>query len=269
VGCGEDRMSECGKERKRRVARMYDLIAGPYERWGPRLQPVRHRLIRRLLGLRDDHRLLDIGTGPGVVPFALRRLGYEGPAVGIDIARGAIERAEARAASMSCNHLRFKVADAERLPFPDASFDRVTSVAALLLVPDRAKAVSEIARTLKDRGRGVIVDPRAEGPGKRLFYLGFGAFLRWYSLFRPEFRGISAPDCRGPSYLSPREIAALVEGSGMRVRAVTRSLGYTYCAFEKNGGGWQGRLMDETGSRCWKTTPNGGGRISLERHEVQ
>ncbi len=221
------------RETKKRIARFYDLFAAAYDKWGRKLQPVRFGLVRKMLRLGAEHTLLDIGTGPGVVPLAMRKLGHAGRIVGIDISRQAIRRALRKAERLPTDHLAFNVADAETLPFVEDSFDRITCVGVVLLMPDRARAAREIRRVLHPRGRGIIVEPTRTGLGKKLFYLGFDAFLRGYSVFRPECRGLTEKDYRGAHYLGPDEVAALVEGAGMRVLRLNRSMGYTYCSFEK------------------------------------
>lgn len=56
------------------------------------------------------------------------------------------------------NNLTFAVADAARLPYPDAAFDRVLVSNALHLFPNAEKALSEAARVLKKDGRLLIVN---------------------------------------------------------------------------------------------------------------
>ena len=220
-------------EHKRGVARIYDLVATPYAHLGRVMQPVRYRLLHRLLEIGNEHRLLDVGTGPGTTLFALRRLGYDGVAVGVDIARRLLDRAKHKAVRKSIKHLSFEVADMERLPFPDMSFDRVTCVVALLLSLNRFKAISEMARVLKEGGRGVIVEPTSAGLSKNVFYLGFRRFLRVLSRSRPDFRDICLSHYRGPAYVSGDELRTLIEEARMEVRTVVRSMGYTYYVFEK------------------------------------
>lgn len=224
---------ESARETKKRVARMYDFLAESYDKWGPRLQPVRYKLVRKMLELDDGHLLLDVGTGPGIVPIVLRKFGHKGPIVGIDISRQSLQRARRKAERVTTDHLAFHVADAEQLPFRDGSFDRVSCVIAMLVMPDHKQAVGEMCRVLRPEGRGVIVEPTRAGTAKRLFYLGFESFLRGYGIFRPEFRGLRYRDYCGPCYVTPDELKGLVESAGARVLRVSKSLGYVYCSFEK------------------------------------
>jgi ubiquinone/menaquinone biosynthesis C-methylase UbiE len=63
-----------------------------------------------------------------------------------------LEAGRARAAAEG-HIIQFQEADAENLPFPDASFDAVTSTFGVMFTPDQDKAASELARVCKPGGR--------------------------------------------------------------------------------------------------------------------
>lgn len=98
-------------------------------------------------------RVLDIASGSGASAiFLAERFGCA--VVGIDYSRKNVEEANARAAKRDLQSLvRFQEADAENLPFAEASFDAVICECALCLFPDKATAVREIARVLRIGGR--------------------------------------------------------------------------------------------------------------------
>lgn len=100
---------------------------------------------------------LDIGSGPGNVTAALARAaGPEGLALGVDISEPMLARAVRAHAGPNVGFLR---ADAQRLPFSDAVFDTVTSLAVLQLVPEPASAVAEMFRVLRPGRRIAIMVP--------------------------------------------------------------------------------------------------------------
>jgi len=99
---------------------------------------------------------LDVGTGVGRwIPFLLRR--GAGRVIGIDIERGRLRRASQRPYGGDAS---FSLASAARLPFPDCTFDFVSSVAVLLHLDYESKerAIAEIARITKPGGYVAIIE---------------------------------------------------------------------------------------------------------------
>jgi arsenite methyltransferase len=102
---------------------------------------------------------LDIGSGPGNLTATLgHAAGPDGLALGVDVSRPMLDRAVKAAAGPNIGFLR---ADAQQLPFRDASFDAAMSVAVLQLVPDPKAALAEISRVLKPGGRLAVMVPTA------------------------------------------------------------------------------------------------------------
>jgi SAM-dependent methyltransferase len=115
---------------------------------------------------------LDIGSGPGNVTAALARAaGPDGLALGVDISEPMLTRAVDAQAGPNVGFLR---ADAQRLPFRDATFDAVTSLAVLQLIPDQSATLGEIARVLKPGGRVAVMVPTAGRGGELLRWLPNG-----------------------------------------------------------------------------------------------
>ena len=101
------------------------------------------------------YKVLDVGTGPGVVAFLLSQLGHEVTAV--DLSEGMLTAARRNAAQYGLD-IRFEKGDAEALPFPDSSFDIVVSKYVLWTVPNPAKALSEWYRVVRPGGKVIYVD---------------------------------------------------------------------------------------------------------------
>jgi ubiquinone/menaquinone biosynthesis C-methylase UbiE len=70
-------------------------------------------------------RALDLGTGTGAAAVAIAQRWPETEVVGVDIARQMVEEARRKLPPELRSRVRFDVADAARLPFPDRSFDLV------------------------------------------------------------------------------------------------------------------------------------------------
>jgi SAM-dependent methyltransferase len=99
-------------------------------------------------------RVLEIGCGMGTdgAQFAKAGANY----AGIDLTDAAVELARKRF-QVSGLKGEFRIADAERLDFPDASFDLVYSHGVLHHTPDIEAAVREIHRVLKPGGRAIVM----------------------------------------------------------------------------------------------------------------
>jgi ubiquinone/menaquinone biosynthesis C-methylase UbiE len=71
-------------------------------------------------------RVLDLGTGTGRAAFLLARRYPEAEVVGVDLASAMLAEARKLTPPELAGRVRFEQADAERLPYPDASFDLVS-----------------------------------------------------------------------------------------------------------------------------------------------
>jgi len=113
-----------------------------------------------LRGGRQPARILDVGCGDGTLLAILRRRVPSAELYGIDLCEEDVIAARAR---LSVGTDCLVVADAARMPFPDASFDLVVSHLALMLIPDVAPVIAEIRRVIAPGGRLVFVtdDPAA------------------------------------------------------------------------------------------------------------
>jgi SAM-dependent methyltransferase len=103
--------------------------------------------------------VVDIGCGAGTdLLLAALRTGPEGRAIGVDMTDAMRCRASQGAAACGLDNVEVRNGDATRLPIDDHSVDFVISNGVLNLVPEKERAVAEIARILKPGGRVQIAD---------------------------------------------------------------------------------------------------------------
>ena len=118
------------------------------------------------LGLRAGDRLLDLGCGAGRHAFEAYRRGARVVAFDYDMAElkdvkgmfGALAGSEASTLPVSAWATATN-GDATRLPFPDATFDRVIAAEVLEHIPHDEAAISELARVLRPGGTMAITVP--------------------------------------------------------------------------------------------------------------
>lgn len=134
---------------------------------GESYHPGGTRLTRRLAGLlrlTPRERVLDVASGTGGTALLLAR-DHAVEVDGVDLAERSVGRArETAAAARLDGRARFHAADAERLPFDDATFDAVVCECAFCTFPDKPTAAAEIARVLRPGGRAGITDITIAGP---------------------------------------------------------------------------------------------------------
>jgi SAM-dependent methyltransferase len=109
--------------------------------------------------IKEAETVLDIGSGGGVDVFiAAKMVGPGGKAVGVDMTPEMLTRARENLRVMLLDNASFHQASAEDLPFPDKTFDVVISSGVFNLIPDKARALSEVLRVLKPQGRFMLAD---------------------------------------------------------------------------------------------------------------
>jgi arsenite methyltransferase len=115
--------------------------------------------------LTTGERVLDLGCGASTDSLiAAQMVGEEGHVSGIDMTQEMLAKARVAAAEMGATNVDFVEGEAERLPFPDASFDVVISNGVIDLIPDKDAVFAELFRVLAVGGRLQIADVTIQNP---------------------------------------------------------------------------------------------------------
>ncbi|HVL36558.1 MAG TPA: class I SAM-dependent methyltransferase [Burkholderiales bacterium] len=140
---------EAVKAAYRRYANIYDAVFGPV------LQPGR-KAVMQVLDLRPGQRVLEVGVGTGL---SLPLYPPDVRVTGIDVSHEMLERARKRVAQRKLANVDgLHEMDAERMDFPDASFDKVVAMYVVSVVQEPAKLLKELHRVCKPDGEIFIVN---------------------------------------------------------------------------------------------------------------
>ena len=166
----DDRSTDFGFQRvphadkARRVRGVFDSVAGNYDLMNDLMSAGTHRLWKRftlaLANLRPGQRALDVAGGTGDLARGLaRQVGTQGLVVLTDINAAMLERGRDRLIDAGCiDNVRYVQANAERLPFPDGSFDCITIGFGLRNVTDKPAALEAMHRALKPGGQLLVLE---------------------------------------------------------------------------------------------------------------
>lgn len=142
-----------------RLALVYDLgIRMTFRAIGG--EATFRRAIAGALDVRPGHHVLDVGCGTGTLLKLLSsQAGADGHLTGVDLSEGMLEVARAKLDGLPADLI---LANAEELPFPNASFDRVTTSLAVheMTVAGRLNTLMEMRRVLKPDGLAAVAEMR-------------------------------------------------------------------------------------------------------------
>ncbi|HJU05377.1 MAG TPA: class I SAM-dependent methyltransferase [Nitrospiraceae bacterium] len=134
-------------------------MAGDYDRFSRYMENGARQFYERL-NIAPGCRLLDVGCGSGQLALMAAKDGLE--VTGVDIATNSVERARVRAHAEGLR-AHFEEADAEALPFQDASFDVVASLIGAMFAPRPDLVAKELLRVCKPGGIIAMVNWTPQG----------------------------------------------------------------------------------------------------------
>jgi demethylmenaquinone methyltransferase/2-methoxy-6-polyprenyl-1,4-benzoquinol methylase len=215
-----------------RIAARYDLLnriisLGIDQRW--------RRRAARLALAGGGRRILDVATGTGDLALEMLRQRPDALLVGVDPSHGMLERARTKAERAGrCEQLVLRAGVAEDLRFADESFDAVTIAFGIRNTPCPQRALAEMLRVLRPKGRLVVLElgeprrgwlaPLARFHVHRLVPV-LGALLSGAREYRYLERSVAA-------FPSPTEFAGQMLAAGytrLEVESLTCDCCHLYC----------------------------------------
>jgi arsenite methyltransferase len=168
---------------------------------------AQRRITLENLGLTAGERVLDVGSGPGMLAAEMAEVvGADGAVHGIDVSDSMLAIAQRLERAPNAAQMEFVQADACALPYADASFDVVVSTQVYEYVEDIEGALAEVHRVLRPGGRVFILDTHWDS-------------LVWHSRDRERMRRVQVawedhlahPDL-------PQRLTALLQDGGFELR---------------------------------------------------
>jgi demethylmenaquinone methyltransferase/2-methoxy-6-polyprenyl-1,4-benzoquinol methylase len=151
-------------EKQKLVGEVFSSVAGKYDLMNDAMSLGIHRLWKRFFvataQVSKGDRVLDLAGGTGDIAALLRpRVGDEGEIVLGDINAAMLRVGRDRMIDRgNVRGLQYVQLDAEKLPFPDGSFDLVTIAFGLRNVTDKDAALREMHRVLKVGGQARVLE---------------------------------------------------------------------------------------------------------------
>jgi SAM-dependent methyltransferase len=185
---------------------------GDYAVVGTTLQIVGENLCEAL-DLRSGSRVLDVAAGNGNASLAAARRWCD--VTSTDYVPSLLDAGRARARAEG-HTIAFQEADAENLPFPDASFDAVLSTFGVMFTPDQDKAAGELVRVCKPGGKiGLANWTPASFIGQ--LFATIGRYI-------PPAPGVKSPALWG----TKQRLEELFGDAAREIRATSRDFAFRY-----------------------------------------
>jgi len=217
-------------EHDRRIAEMFDRVAPRYDQLNRVLSAGRDIGWRRravALARPDAHQVaLDLGVGTGDLAFGLLAASENSARViGVDLSPAMLEALRRRADASAERRVMPLLATAERLPFADASLDRVVAGFAVRNFGNLAVGLREARRVLRAGGRAVVLE--LSTPPNRAVGI---VYRLYFHRIAPLIASLLGGDAAAYRYL-PRSVAAFPDAEGLAEHM--REAGFARVRYER------------------------------------
>ena len=174
-------------EKAARVRAVFESVAGNYDLMNDLMSGGAHRLWKRFTlsqtGLRPGQHALDVAGGTGDIAAGMcAQVREQGLVVLTDINAAMLAQGRDSMTDRGIvGNVRYALANAECLPFPDSSFDCVTIGFGLRNVTDKAAALRSMTRVLKPGGQLMVLEfSHPTAPGLKPLYDAYSfSILPW------------------------------------------------------------------------------------------
>ncbi len=185
---------------------------GNYAVVGTTLQIVGETLCEAL-DLRAGSRVLDVAAGNGNATLAAARRWCA--VTSTDYVAALLDAGKARAQAEGLG-VQFQQADAENLPFADASFDAVLSTFGVMFTADHARAASELLRVCRPGGQIGLANWTPDS--------FIGQLFKTIGKYIPPAPGVQSPGTWG----TPERIQELFGHGAAKIRCTSREFTFRY-----------------------------------------
>jgi ubiquinone/menaquinone biosynthesis C-methylase UbiE len=143
--------------KKYEIGLLFDRAAATYDSIGPRFFTHFGSKMVSFAEINSTVRVLDVACGRGAILFpAAKAIGAHGQIVGIDLSESMVNETSKEISKRSLTNATVQKMDAEKLDFPDASFDLVLAGFCIFFFTDPNQAFREMHRVLKPKGKIVL-----------------------------------------------------------------------------------------------------------------
>jgi ubiquinone/menaquinone biosynthesis C-methylase UbiE len=201
----------------------YKLTAA--EKWKAKNAEMGRAATEALVGYarpRTGMNVLDLASGTGEPSISLAmHVGPKGHVTALDLSPELLKVAEQRAQARGLTNFSTQQADAQELPFPDQSFDLVTSRFGVMFFAQPEKALREVHRVLRPKARACFL---AWGPFEQPFW------STTMGVVAQRLGGLTLPPGQDPfRFAQPGSLASVLHQSGLQeVEEQSRTLPWTW-----------------------------------------
>ena len=167
----------------------WDLIQGPiYNRLVFKAASELYQHFVREIQPPENAKILDVGSGPGFLTLILAKKNPTVSVVGVDYSPTQVRAANHLRVQNQIHNCSFRQGNVMELPFKDASFDIVISVAAIKHWPDGNRGLQEIRRVLRQNGPAFIAEADRDATDEEIYWFArkftawyvWDRFMKWY-----------------------------------------------------------------------------------------